>query len=134
MRKLALLRSESVKGRRFIRVFIRTGLALQNPDRFLSFVCQEVGLAREESKLQIASLFFVLLKHLYTTDMLLIQEVTMREVVKRPLELSIVTCADKVQYLICEENRVAKLFRDDAALHRLAKRQHKLDLLGNFDV
>ena len=123
-----------MKGRRFIRAFIGTGLALQNSDRFLCFVCQEVGLACEESKLQIASLFFVLLKNLYTTDMLLIQEVTMREVVKRPLELSIVTCADKMQYLVCEENRVAKLFRDDAALHSLAKRLDKLDFVGNFDV
>ncbi len=58
----------------------------------------------------------------------------MREVVKRPLELSIVTCADKMQYLVCEENRVAKLLRDDAALHSLAKRLDKLDLVGNFDV
>ena len=58
----------------------------------------------------------------------------MRKVVKRPLELSIVTCADQMQYLVGEENCIAKLFRDDAALHSLAKRLDKLDLVGNFDV
>ena len=121
-------------GRRFIGAFVGTRLALQNSNRFLSFVCQEVGLSCEESKLQIASLFFVFLKNLYTTDMLLIEQVAMSEVVKRPLELPIVTCADQMQYLVREENRVSKLFGNDAALHSLAKRLDKLDLVSNFDV
>ena len=121
-------------GRRFIGAFVGTGLALQNSNRFLRFVCQEVGLSCEESKLQIASLFFVFLKNLYTTDMLLIEQVAMCEVVKRPLELPIVTCADQMQYLVREENRVSKLFGNDAALHSLAKRLDKLDLVSNFDV